>query len=110
MEDPMNASIFTALTLTLPGLISPAAAQPSPAVQTAAPNGEALYKEHCASCRDTGVPRAASRAALSRIAPDSMGVTLTKGTMATQVSKLTPPPLEAVIRFLGDSAPAASAT
>ena len=75
----------------------------------AASNGEALYKEHCTSCHETGVTRAPSRAALVRLSADNVRFALTKGSMTTQASKLTLPEIDALVQYLaGSSAPAAS--
>jgi polyvinyl alcohol dehydrogenase (cytochrome) len=101
----MIKSFVAALALMLVGFDSAAQAAP----QAPQPNGEALYKEHCASCHETGVPRAANRAALAKIAPDNVRFTLTKGTMTAQASKLTAAEIDAVVRFVAAPAPPASA-
>src|SRR5258706_3058172 len=70
------------------------------------PAGEALYKEHCASCHEAGVSRAAPRAALARLSPDNIRFALTKGSMTAQASKLTQQELDILVRLL--AAPAGS--
>src|SRR5438105_11845820 len=52
--------------------------------------GEALYREHCASCHDGSVPRAPRRDAMARLSAESVRLTLTSGSMQAQASGLTP--------------------
>jgi polyvinyl alcohol dehydrogenase (cytochrome) len=66
-------------------------------------SGEALYREHCASCHETGVPRAVNRQALTRISADNIRFALTKGSMTAQAAKLTPPQLETVVQYLASA-------
>jgi polyvinyl alcohol dehydrogenase (cytochrome) len=68
--------------------------------------GEAVYKQQCASCHEGGVPRAASRAALGRLAPDTIRFALTGGSMKTQGARLSPAELDAVVTFLASADPA----
>ncbi len=70
--------------------------------------GEALYKEHCASCHEGGASRAAPRAALGRLSTDNVRFALTKGSMTAQASKLSPAQVDAVVRFLSESSTVAS--
>ncbi len=49
-----------------------------------APDGEALYKKHCATCHDAGVPRAAARGVLEKLSPDSIRTTLDVGTWSSR--------------------------
>jgi polyvinyl alcohol dehydrogenase (cytochrome) len=67
-------------------------------------DGEAVYKQSCATCHEGGVPRAASRAALGRLAPDAIRFALTGGSMKTQGAGLSPAELDAVVKFLADPA------
>jgi len=71
-----------------------------------APDGEALYKQHCATCHDAGVPRAAARSVLQQLSPDDIRTTLDVGSMVQQAAALPPAQKEAIIAFLTrDSAP-----
>ncbi|HKA41099.1 MAG TPA: PQQ-binding-like beta-propeller repeat protein [Burkholderiales bacterium] len=70
------------------------------------PDGEALYKQHCAICHDAGVPRAAARSALEKLSPDSIRTTLDVGSMVQQAAALQPAQKDAIIAYLTrDSAP-----
>src|SRR6516165_11820143 len=80
---------------------------------TAGEDGERIYREHCASCHDTGVSRAPTRAALSQMSVDNIRFALTSGKMSAQGAELTRTQLESLVRFLtasvaapGGSAPA----
>src|SRR5215471_740112 len=71
-----------------------------------APEGEALYKQHCATCHDAGVPRAPARGVLEKLPPESIRTTLDVGSMAQQAGALRPAQKDAVIAYLTrDSAP-----
>ena len=71
-----------------------------------APDGEALYKQHCATCHDAGVPRAAARSVLEKLSPDSIRTTLNVGSMVQQAAALPPAQKDAIIAYLTrDSAP-----
>src|SRR5215510_4410187 len=71
-----------------------------------APDGEALYKQHCATCHDAGVPRAAARSVLEKLSPDSIRTTLYVGSMVQQAAALPPAQKDAIIAYLTrDSAP-----
>ena len=65
------------------------AAFPATAQNTAAPDGEALYKKACASCHDGGEGRAPDRAALKQMSPDNFRFALVSGSMTQQGSGLT---------------------
>src|SRR5262249_42424849 len=66
-------------------------------------DGERIYREHCASCHDRGVPRAPTRAALSHMSADSIRFALTSGKMSTQGVELNRAQLESLLRFLTGS-------
>jgi polyvinyl alcohol dehydrogenase (cytochrome) len=95
-----------ALLLTLVMRVS--AAHVSAQTQEANQDGEALYKERCATCHDKGVPRAASREALGRLSPDVIRQALTSGTMRTQAEGLTAAQVEALTRLLAGATPSPS--
>src|SRR5262245_30242525 len=66
-------------------------------------DGEGIYREHCATCHDRGVPRAPTRAALSRMPTDNIRFALTSGKMSTQGAELNRAQLESLLRFLTGS-------
>jgi polyvinyl alcohol dehydrogenase (cytochrome) len=71
-----------------------------------APDGEALYKQHCATCHDAGVPRAAARSVLEKLSPEGIRATLDTGSMVQQAAALPRAQKEAIIAYLTrDSAP-----
>jgi polyvinyl alcohol dehydrogenase (cytochrome) len=65
-----------------------------------AQDGEALYIEHCATCHDAGVPRAAARSVLEKLSPDSIRTTLDAGSMVQQAVGLRPAQKDAIIAYL----------
>jgi len=79
--------------------------QGSPAVAT---DGEAVYRNTCATCHESGVPRAGNRATLARMSPDNIRFALTQGTMRAQAASLSPAQVDAVVRFLAGDAAASS--
>src|SRR5271163_4965131 len=64
--------------------------------------GDALYGKHCASCHDTGIARAPSRAALNHMSAENIRAALTTGSMSKQGADLSAAELDTVIRFLAD--------
>jgi len=69
--------------------------------QTPAPaEGEAQYQQHCATCHERGVTRAAPRSTLKQLPAETIRFALTKGSMSSQAASLTDEQREAVIRFL----------
>ena len=76
--------------------------------------GDALYREHCAKCHDTGVPRAPDRATMARMSAEAIRVALTGGSMVLQAADLTPPQRDTLAHFLSNSpegqTPAAAAS
>jgi polyvinyl alcohol dehydrogenase (cytochrome) len=71
-------------------------------------DGDAVYKQVCASCHEGGVPRAASREALGRLSSDAIRLALTGGSMKTQGAALSPAELDAVVKFLAAADPTAT--
>ncbi|MEP7314366.1 MAG: hypothetical protein ABI859_17405, partial [Pseudomonadota bacterium] len=63
----MNGSVCLAVVM----LGCAGVAQAQDATVDAA-GGEALYRQHCASCHDAGVPRAATRATLALLSPEQI--------------------------------------
>src|SRR5262249_9241512 len=72
---------------------------------TTSQDGEEIYREHCASCHDRGVPRAPTRVALSHMSADNIRFALTSGKMSAQGAELTRAQLESLLRFLTRSVP-----
>ena len=62
--------------------------------------GQALYREHCASCHDGGASRAPSRAALEQMSVENIRFALTKGSMSSQGAELTPAQVDSLATFL----------
>src|SRR5260370_37770532 len=77
---------------------------PAPNQAAANPDGQTTYREHCAACHDTGVPRAPTRAALAQMSADNIRFALTTGKMSAQGAELTRAQLDALIRFLTGAA------
>jgi len=63
-------------------------------------DGEALYKQHCATCHDAGMPRAAARSVLEKLSPDSIRDTLDAGSMVQQAAALPRAQKDAIIGYL----------
>jgi polyvinyl alcohol dehydrogenase (cytochrome) len=78
------------LTLVVLDLSSQAQERPTGTATVASKDGEVLYRQHCASCHEAGVPRAADRAALGRMSPENIRLALTSGSMRAQGAHLTP--------------------
>jgi polyvinyl alcohol dehydrogenase (cytochrome) len=73
----------------------------------AAPDGAALYQEHCALCHEAGLARAAPRTTLAGLPVAEVRQTLAQGSMRTQAQSLTPQQQEAVALFVSNGAAAA---
>ena len=76
--------------LCLPGVS--AAQQP--------PNGEAVYKQHCASCHEGSLPRMPRREALRAMAPEAVDTALSSFSMRRQGSALSSAERRAVAAFV----------
>jgi polyvinyl alcohol dehydrogenase (cytochrome) len=77
-------------------------------------DAEAIYQARCASCHETGVPRAPNREALRRLAPETIAAALATGSMRTQGQELTLDQIQLLARALGNvptstAAPASNA-
>jgi polyvinyl alcohol dehydrogenase (cytochrome) len=69
---------------------------------------ETTYTTRCATCHETGVPRAANREGLRRLTPEAIAAALATGSMRTQGQELTLAQIQALARALGATAPGAS--
>jgi polyvinyl alcohol dehydrogenase (cytochrome) len=67
-------------------------------------DGKEVYRQSCASCHETGVPRAPNRIAMGRMSPENIRFALTKGSMISQGAKLSAAQTDALVRFLTDQA------
>src|SRR6185436_18712589 len=80
-----------ALALAIPALA---------AAQQTAPNGQAVYREHCAACHDGAMPRMPSRDALATLTPEHIDNALSSFAMRRQGATLTSAERRAVAAFL----------
>jgi polyvinyl alcohol dehydrogenase (cytochrome) len=92
--------IRSALVILVLALAAPARAEDAA--------GETLYREHCASCHDSGVERAPDGAALRQMSRERIRASLTTGTMRTEGAALTAAQREALVGFLAEERPTAS--
>ena len=90
------------LRLVVMGAVVLAALPAYAQVPASAPvSGEAVYKQRCASCHDTGVPRTPRREALQQMTVARIRRTLDFGAMMTIAYPMRQVEREAVARFLG---------
>jgi polyvinyl alcohol dehydrogenase (cytochrome) len=87
------------------GLGASAASAQTPAANQ---DAESIYKTRCASCHDTGVPRAPNREAMRRMPPEAIAAALASGSMRAQGQELTLAQIQLLARTLGN-APATAA-
>ena len=66
----------------------------------ASPDGSALYKQHCATCHETGTGRAAEFAVLRELPPETIFLTLTNGSMRFVGGQLHVSERQAIARFV----------
>jgi polyvinyl alcohol dehydrogenase (cytochrome) len=73
-----------------------------PAVSTAqqTPDGETVYKQHCAGCHEGSLPRAPNRAALRAMEPEAIDTALSSFSMRRQGATLSSAERRAVAAFL----------
>src|SRR5207253_10977026 len=64
------------------------------------PSGEALYKQHCASCHDGTMPRMPNREALRALTPEHVDTALSSFSMRRQGATLTPAERRPVSEFV----------
>jgi polyvinyl alcohol dehydrogenase (cytochrome) len=76
------------------------ASVPSLAGGQASPSGEAVYKQHCASCHEGSVPRAPNREALRAMAPEAIDTALSSFSMRRQGATLSSAERRAVSAFM----------
>src|SRR5690242_21422523 len=66
----------------------------------AAPNGEALYKQHCATCHEGNVPKAPRREALKKMSAEVLWFSITRGDMKERAAGLSAVDKSALIAYL----------
>ena len=81
----------TVLALFVPAIL---------AAQSQAPNGEAVYRQHCAGCHDGTMPRMPTRDALRAVTPESIETALASFSMRRQGAALSPAERRVVAEFL----------
>lgn len=86
-------SVLTALVIAAVGIPALASAQTPP-------DGQAVYKQHCAACHEGSLPRMPSRAALAKMAPEAIETELSSFAMRRQAAALTPAERRAVAAYL----------
>src|SRR5258708_35861043 len=70
-------------------------------LQTASPNGQAIYQSHCAMCHETAnTPPFMNHHVLKSMAPENIVSALTSGPMRSQGASLKPAERVAVAEFL----------
>jgi len=74
------------------------------AICAKAQNGEAVYKEHCASCHNSAAPRVPAESALRSMNLMRVLTALQTGVMKTVGNTLTPPERYAVALYLSAGA------
>ena len=70
------------------------------AAQQTAQSGEAVYRQHCASCHEGTMPRLPTREALRAVTPEHIETALSSFTMRRQGAALTPAERRAVAEYL----------
>jgi polyvinyl alcohol dehydrogenase (cytochrome) len=78
------------------GVLVPALA----AAQSAAPDGEAVYRQHCAGCHNGTMPRMPNREALKTLTPEHVETALSSFTMRRQGAALTLAERRAVAEYV----------
>lgn len=92
----MSGSFKPIIVLALAVAAAPAGA----AEQPAAPQGAAIFAQHCAQCHDSGAARIPTRAVLGSLARQQILQVLESGPMRAQGGQLTRPERVAVAQFL----------
>jgi polyvinyl alcohol dehydrogenase (cytochrome) len=97
--------------MRLPGLVLFIAAFGATAAAAQTPQEpESIYKTRCATCHETGVPRAPNREALRRLTPETIAAALATGSMRAQGQELTLAQIQLLARTLGNAPPATAST
>jgi len=83
-----------------------AVAVPAMAQSSGKSEGEAIYRERCVACHETGAARAPDLATLRAMSPDRVLTVLRSGSMSTQGQGLSNAQLENLSRFVAGAAAA----
>jgi len=67
-------------------------------------NGEALYKQRCATCHDSPAARVPSLSTIKTMSSEAIRQTLTSGVMKVQAAGLSPQQISALIGYIGPKA------
>jgi len=102
----ITGGVFVAVVA---GIATVTVAARNQAAPPAAADGEAVYRTTCATCHESGVPRAGNRETLARMSADNIRFALTQGTMRGQAASLSPAQVDAVVRYLAAPASATPA-
>jgi polyvinyl alcohol dehydrogenase (cytochrome) len=97
------------LRVAIGSLLAAVSISSSCAEDAAAPPGEALYQQRCASCHEGSVARAPDRNALRQLGEQRIGFQLTYGLMSQQARDLSKAEIGEIVRFLKGTAPAPAA-
>ena len=81
-----------------------AVAAPAMAQSTGKAEGEAIYRERCVGCHETGAARAPDLATLRAMSPDRVLTALRSGSMSTQAQGLSNAQLDNLSRFVAGAA------
>jgi mono/diheme cytochrome c family protein len=95
------------LRILAAGMLASTAAEPALA-QSA--DGEAIYRERCVGCHETGAARAPDLATLRQMSPDRVLGALRSGSMSTQAQGLSNAQLDNLSRFVAGAATVQNST
>src|SRR5580658_2481767 len=93
-DDPMRDSAMHSLKFATALVVF------SCLLAAAAPDGAEIYKAHCGSCHDAGIPRIPPRDALKAFSPETVNRALVSGAMRFQGSDLSVGERRAVAEFV----------
>src|SRR5271170_7213106 len=88
-DDPMRRLKLQAVLFAVPSMLA-----------AAAPDGGAIYKAHCASCHEAGLPHIPTRDGLKALSAETVNRALVSGAMRFQGSELSLAERHAVAEFV----------
>jgi len=86
--------VWAVVALSVPAVVQ---------AQSAAPDGEAVYRQHCAGCHNGTMPRMPNRDALKTLTPEHVETALSSFRMRRQGAALTLPERRAVAEYVTGS-------